>query len=92
VSSLAVFRAARMVAEEDGPAFVFKRLRDHFDDARSSISLGVRCFYCLSWWIALPAALLLIVVEGWNAWLLPLWWFGIGGLAVKLYEYWNVKK
>jgi hypothetical protein len=81
-----------MVAEEDGPAFIFQRLRDHFDDASSSIALGVRCVYCVSFWLALPTALLLVWAAAWDAWLLPLWWFGIGGLAVKLYEYWNVKK
>lgn len=91
VASLAVYRAARMVAEEDGPAFVFKRLRDHLDDPQSSLSVGIRCFYCISFWLALPAALLLMLVEGWNAWLWPLWWLGIAGLAAKIFEYWKTR-
>jgi hypothetical protein len=38
----AVFRAARMVAEEDGPWFVFKRLRDRYTDQHSALALGLR--------------------------------------------------
>jgi hypothetical protein len=43
LAALAIYRAARMVAEEDGPAFVFKRLRDAHTDQHSSIALGLRC-------------------------------------------------
>lgn len=89
IASLAVYRAARMVAEEDGPFFVFKRLRDRLDDPKSSLSVGIRCFYCVSVWLSLPAALLLMLFAGWNEWLWPLWWFGIAGLAAKIHEFWG---
>lgn len=85
----AVFRAARMVAEEDGPWFIFKRLRDRYTDQHSALALGLRCFYCISFWLALPATVLLVVAGGWDAWLAPLWWFGIAGAAAKVYEYWK---
>jgi hypothetical protein len=89
IASLAVYRVARMVAEEDGPAFVFKRLRERFTNDKSSIAVGVRCFYCVSVWAAGLAAVLLMVVAGWDAWLWPIWWFGLAGLAAKLYEFWR---
>lgn len=87
----AVYRAARMVAEEDGPWFVFKRLRDRYDDPKTALALGLRCFYCISFWAALPATVLLVIVGGWNAWLFPLWWFGLAGAAAKMYEYWKTR-
>jgi hypothetical protein len=30
------------------------RLRDRFTNQKSSIALGLRCVYCLSFWFALP--------------------------------------
>lgn len=89
IAALAVYRAARMVVEEDGPAFVFKRMRDARTNDKSSIDVGLRCFYCVSFWAALVATLLLVVVGGWDAWLFPLWWFGLAGAAAKIYEYWK---
>lgn len=94
VATLAVFaiyRIARMIAEEDGPAFVFKRLRDHFTDDKSWIAVGLRCFYCVSIWAALPIAILLVVAGGWDEWLWPVWWLGLAGGAAKVYEFWNRK-
>jgi hypothetical protein len=91
LAALAVYRAARMVTEEDGPAFVFKRIRDAHTNQRSSIALGLRCFYCVSFWIALPVTVLLCVVGGWEIWLWPIWWFGLSGAAAKLHQYWNAK-
>lgn len=91
LASLAIYRVARMVAEEDGPAFVFKRLRDRFTDQHSSIALGLRCTYCISFWVALPIAVWLVVFGGWDAWLFPIWWLGLAGAAVKLYEYWKMR-
>lgn len=89
IASLAIYRTARMVAEEDGPAFVFKRLRDRYTDQHSSIALGLRCVYCISFWIALPITALLVVVGGWDAWLWPVWWLGLAGAAAKIYEWWR---
>lgn len=89
VASLAVYRAARMVAEEDGPMFVFRRLRDRWGDPKSSLSVGIRCYYCVSTWLSLPAALLLMLFAEFDPWLWPLWWFGIAGLAAKIFEFWG---
>ena len=55
LGSLATWRLAHLVAEEDGPANVIARAR-----ARAGTSqLGelMDCFYCLSLWAALPFAL-----------------------------------
>lgn len=91
LAALAVYRAARMVAEEDGPFFVFKRLRATYTNDKSSIAVGLRCFYCISLWLALPVTVLLCVAGGWDIWLWPVWWLGLAGAATKIYEYWRVR-
>jgi hypothetical protein len=91
IAALAIYRVARMVAEEDGPAFVFKRLRDAHTDQHSSVALGLRCVYCIGVWVALPVTILLCVVGGWEPFLWPLWWFGLAGAAAKIHEYWRVR-
>ncbi len=55
VATLATWRLAHLVTEEDGPANVIARAR-----ARAGVSaLGelMDCFYCLSLWAAAPLAL-----------------------------------
>ena len=89
LAAFAVYRVARMVAEEDGPMFVFKRLRDAHTNDKRSFDVGVRCFYCISVWIALPITVLLVVAGGWDMWLWPVWWMGLAGAAAKLYEWWK---
>lgn len=89
LAAFAIYRVARMVAEEDGPMFVFKRLRDAHTNDKRSFDVGVRCFYCISVWIALPITVLLVVAGGWDMWLWPVWWMGLAGAAAKLYEWWK---
>jgi hypothetical protein len=89
IASLAVYRVARMVAEEDGPAFVFKRMRARFTNDKSSIAVGIRCPYCVGVWASGAATVLLVVVAGWDPWLFPLWWFGLAGAAAKIHEWWK---
>jgi hypothetical protein len=91
LAALAIFRTARMITEEDGPAFVFKRLRDAHTNDKSSIDVGLRCFYCISFWVALPVAVLLVVVGDWPIWLWPIWWLGLAGASVKVYEFWRAR-
>lgn len=90
IASLAIYRAARMVTEEDGPAFVFKKLRTRFSNDKRSFDVGLRCFYCTSLWAALPVVVMLCIFGDWPIWLWPIWWFGLAGAAAKVYEYWKV--
>lgn len=89
IAALAVYRVARMIAEEDGPAFAFKRLRDAHTNDKSSVAVGLRCFYCVSFWAALPASVALVMIGHWELLLWPLWWLGIAGAAAKIHEYWK---
>lgn len=89
IAVFAVYRVGRMVAEEDGPMFLFKDLRDRFSNDKRSFDKGIRCFYCVSVWAALVVALVLVILDGWDVWLWPLWWLGIAGGACKIYEFWR---
>ena len=58
--TLAVYRAAHMVAVEEGPFGVFDELRKRIDPAQKTwLGRGLNCILCASFWLALPAALLL---------------------------------
>jgi len=55
VRALAVYRLSRAIAQEDGPFLIFARVRE-FSDRYSGdlywISKGVRCPFCISFWLA----------------------------------------
>src|SRR5690348_6046877 len=52
---LGVWRLTHLLHAEDGPADVFKRLRDALGSNIAGKAIG--CFYCLSLWTALPIAI-----------------------------------
>lgn len=80
--AFAVYRVARMVALEEGPLGLFDKWRDAIGKAApdSWLSRGVNCPYCLSFWLALPAALWL-ATGGVQALVL---WFSLAGGASYL--------
>ena len=78
LASLATWRLAHLVAEEDGPANVIARTR-----ARAGTSqLGelMDCFYCLSLWAAVPFALITAPRRR----DVPLTWLALSGAACLL--------
>jgi hypothetical protein len=81
----AVYRLATDFAYERGPFNTFERIRswavvqfgeDHW------LAIGLSCPVCLSFWLSLPAALLL---QPGNLWLW--YWLGIAGLVAFLARY-----
>jgi hypothetical protein len=55
VAALATWRLTHLLAEEDGPADLVVHFRKLLGD--SFVGKMMDCFYCLSVWIAAPAAL-----------------------------------
>ena len=55
LGALAVWRVTHLLHAEAGPARVFARLRAGAGHGSLGRTLG--CFYCLSMWMAVPAAL-----------------------------------
>lgn len=77
LAALATWRVSHLIAEEDGPWNIVARTR-----ARAGTSeLGelMDCFYCLSLWVAAPAAL--TVTRGRD---LPSTWLALSGAACLL--------
>ena len=58
----ATYRVAYMVVNEAGPFGLAERLRTFIFERTEASSLwqeGINCIYCVSWWVAWPAAGLL---------------------------------
>ena len=51
VEGLAVFRLALLISKEDGPGWIFRRLRNA-PPKDSSVREGIRCEWCVSIWMA----------------------------------------
>jgi hypothetical protein len=78
VSVLATWRLTHLLAEEDGPEDSVARIRRWLGNG----FLGglMDCFYCLSLWVAAPAAWLL--ASRWQEW--PVFWLALSGAACLL--------
>lgn len=77
LSALAVYRLAFLVAREDGPWNVFRRLRSSVKD--SALGGLVGCVNCLSVWISLPFAM--FVGESWME-RFVVWWALAGAVVL----------
>jgi len=85
---LAVYRLARLVSQENGPANIFFNIREMvyqkwgFDSWQGE---GIKCILCQSVWYAAPAAIIFSnnVVDGIIVWL------AISGGATILHEWLN---
>jgi len=78
LSALAVYRASLLLAREDGPFDVFRRLRS----AAKGTAAGrlMACVNCVSIWVALPLAWFVA-----NSWVerIVVWW-ALSGAAVLM--------
>lgn len=94
IGGLATYRVSRMLSTEEGFGVpygkiedrdygIFLRIREHIDlDQKTWLGRGVRCSLCLSFWIAIPIALLLMFTW-WGVYLLlPL---ALSGINTILY-------
>lgn len=86
---LATYRAARMLALEEGPFALFDRWRNLFLND-TWVGRGVRCPLCLGFWLALPAAVAALLLDR----TLPaeaalLVWLGIAGGQAVLWDWTN---
>ena len=77
IPALATWRISHLLWAEDGPWSLMARLR-HWAVGRGTRVL--ECFYCISLWIALPAAF--VVAPSIWAWLFD--WFAFSGAAILL--------
>lgn len=83
LSSFAVLRVSEIIAEEEGPLSIFRRMRRKVP-ANTSSGRGIRCSFCVGVWVA-------GLITGYLWWLglvpaemTPLWLFGVSGLAAAI--------
>jgi hypothetical protein len=76
LGTLAVWRVTHLLAAEDGPWNIVAKLRRHAASGFWGSLLD--CFYCLSLWVAAPAAWL--IGDGWREVLLL--WLALSGAAI----------
>lgn len=72
------YRVSRALALEDGPFDLFSRIQGAFSQ-KSWLGRGLNCPLCVSFWLAVPAALLLQPPDWRSGFLL---WGGIAGGTV----------
>jgi hypothetical protein len=93
----ATYRLAFMVAREEGPFDVFDRLRKRAMDGLPTrvshnrvtphwIARGLACPLCVSWWLALPAGLIVALVAAQPLAAGLLLWPAIAGGALFLFR------
>ena len=88
IAALATFRISVALAEEEGPFGIFRAWRGALDpDQTTWLGRGVNCVFCVSFWVALPFA---VLIEP-DLWRVPLVWFALAG-AVVLIRRWEQKK
>lgn len=79
LAGLGVWRVSRILALEDGPFDVFANVRGRIDsNQKTFIGRGINCVLCVSFWLALLAALLLQ--------LSVLDWLAIAAIAAALHQ------
>ena len=85
---LAVYRVGKMLSQEDGPFDAFAWFRSKFT-GNNWFASGIRCFYCVSFWIGLLFSGLLVWrgVVGWID--VPLVWPALAGGAIVVEKYWG---
>jgi len=82
LAAMLCYRISFALAIEDGPFDLFAKLQNAFSQ-KSWIGRGLNCPLCISWWLAIPAALLLQPAD-WR--MLVLLWGGVAGSALVLHK------
>lgn len=88
VGGLVVFRLALLVSSENGPMFIFRKLR-RLPEKKSSLKEGLSCLWCLS----ISFAAIVAAYEWWIGMFstkeLPLYWLGISSVAIIINQQWT---
>jgi len=88
LGGLVAYRLSLMISKEDGPAYIFRKIRK-LPPKNSSAKEGLSCAWCMSIWTgALVAAYLwLIGIIPGIEW--PLYWLGLSAIAIICNQQWT---
>ena len=88
VGGLAAFRLSLLVSKEDGPAYIFRKLR-RLPPPESSVKEGLSCEWCMSIWAG-------ALVSGYLCWIdvvpgteWPLYWLATSAIAILCNQQWT---
>lgn len=96
LTAFAVYRLAYLIASDEGPGLpigarenwgmgLAARLRGKIDARQSTyIGRGLRCVFCVSFWVALVAAIVYPFIPFWL-----LLWLGLAGMVLFLHRLGN---
>ena len=88
LGGLAAFRLSLLISKEDGPAYIFRKIRN-LPSKKSSAQAGLSCEWCMSIWAgALVAGYLWLVgiIPG-AEW--PLYWLAQSAIAIICNQQWT---
>lgn len=88
--ALGAYRLAHLFTEERGPFDVCLWIRNHLAQD-NWIGHGIRCLYCVSFWLAVGSAALIqrLFFVRFHAEEFFLLWFGMAGAVVLFDKYWK---
>lgn len=88
ISGLAAFRLALLVTKEDGPSFIFRKLR-RLPPPKSATKEGLKCLWCGSVYSAALVVLMLAFRDQY-VWLsYVLHWLAISSVAICINQQWT---
>ena len=85
---LASYRLALLISKEDGPAYIFRKIRK-LPPENSATQVGLSCQWCMSIWASALVALylwLIGVVPG-KEW--PLYWLALSAISIICNQQWT---
>jgi hypothetical protein len=88
IGGLAAYRLSLMISKEDGPAYIFRRIRK-LPRQESSAKKGLSCAWCMSIWTGALVAVYLwqIKIIPGPEW--PLYWLGTSAIAIICNQQWT---
>src|SRR2546423_6380650 len=91
LGGLATFRLSLLVTKEDGPAYIFRKIRNSPPE-KSSAKEGLSCEWCMSIWMSAVVTTyfwLLAIIPG-REW--PLYWLAMSGIAIICNQQWTKRQ
>ena len=85
---LATYRLGLLIATEEGPFELAARFRNLFL-SDNWLARGIRCFHCVSFWVALFVTALTYFGTSQPIAVRLLMWWGVAGGAIIVDRYWK---
>lgn len=88
IAGLATFRLSLLVSKEDGPAFVFRKIR-RLPPPKSATKEGLSCPFCVSVYASALIILMLAFKDAYPWLTYVLHWLAISSIAIIINQQWT---